>query len=129
VREYGVGDGFRFAGMRDDMPIMYELMDVLVLPSYREGMPRCVMEASAMEKPAIVTDIRGCREVVVPNYTGFLVPTADPLALSKAIMQLVEDRELSSRIGRQARSHALENFDERRIFEVVLEEYARLLAD
>lgn len=129
VHEYEAEDIFRFAGIRDDMPTMYALMDVLVLPSYREGMPRCVMEASAMAKPAVVTDIRGCREVVVPNQTGFLVPTADPLALSETIMRLIEDRELSSRIGRQARSHALENFDEQRIFGVVLEEYARLLAD
>jgi glycosyltransferase involved in cell wall biosynthesis len=129
VHEYEVEDIFRFAGIRDDMPTMYALMDVLALPSYREGMPRCVMEASAMAKPAVVTDIRGCREVVVANQTGFLVPTGDPLALSGTITRLIQDSELSSRIGRQARSHALKNFDERVIFGTVLEEYERLLTD
>jgi glycosyltransferase involved in cell wall biosynthesis len=128
VHEYEVEDICRFAGIRDDMPIMYALMDVLVLPSYREGMPRSVMEASAMGKPAVVTDVRGCREVVVPDQTGLLIPTANPLALGEAIMRLVEDRKLASRLGQQAREHALEHFDERDVFRTLLEEYERLLA-
>jgi glycosyltransferase involved in cell wall biosynthesis len=86
------------------------------------------MEASAMGRPVVVTDIRGCREVVIPDQTGLLIPTANPLALSEAIARLVEDRELASRLGQQAREYALEHFDERDVFGTVLAEYERLLA-
>jgi glycosyltransferase involved in cell wall biosynthesis len=125
----GVADHCVFAGMRRDMPAMYALMDVLVLPSHREGFPRAPMEASAMGVPCIVTDIRGCREVVVPGENGLLVRPGDVAGLAWALRTLLEDRGLAARLGAAGRVMAEARFDEERVFERVKAEYARLLAE
>jgi glycosyltransferase involved in cell wall biosynthesis len=124
---YGVGERCRFLGMRDDMPELYALMDVLVLPSYREGFPRAPMEASAMGVPAVVTDIRGCREAVTPGENGLLFPVGDANALSRALIELLGDDERRARMGTAGRLMAEEQFDEQKVFERVLKEYERLL--
>jgi glycosyltransferase involved in cell wall biosynthesis len=115
--------------MRQDMPDLYALMDVFVLPSYREGFPRSPMEASAMGVPCIVTDIRGCREAVQHNQNGMRVPLGDDRALAEAIVDLLTDREKARRIGEQGRRMALERFDERLVFEKVKAAYTRLLSE
>lgn len=127
--DMGLDSIVRFAGMRDDMPELYALMDVFVLPSHREGFPRSPMEASAMGVPCIVTDIRGCREVVRAEQNGLLVPCRDAKALAVAISRLLVDAQLRQAMGERARAIAEANFDERRIHALVLSEYARLMAD
>ncbi|MDR1989747.1 MAG: glycosyltransferase family 4 protein [Acidobacteriaceae bacterium] len=124
--EAGVGDICRFVGMRNDMPLMCALMRLFVLPSHREGVPRSPMEASAMGVPCIVTDVRGCREVVQHERTGLLVPVRDPEALAAAIVRLLTHEADADEYGRNARDLAERQFDERRIFATVAEEYARL---
>jgi lipopolysaccharide/colanic/teichoic acid biosynthesis glycosyltransferase/glycosyltransferase involved in cell wall biosynthesis len=124
----GVGRFCRFVGLQTDMPAVYALMDVFVLPSHREGVPRSPMEASAMRVPCIVTDVRGCREVVDAGTTGIIVPPRDAPALADAIVRVLTDRQLASRLGDGARTVACERFDERRVFEIVRREYGRLLA-
>lgn len=127
ARDYGVADICVFTGMRQDMPELYALMDVFVLPSHREGFPRSPMEASAMGVPCVVTDIRGCRETVDHNLNGLLVPLGDVQALAGAVIEILTDRETARRMGEEGRRMALERFDERRVFEKVKAEYARLL--
>jgi len=127
AERYGIADRCRFLGMRDDMPELYALMDVLVLPSYREGFPRAPMEASAMGVPAVVTDIRGCRETVEPGVNGLLVPVGDVDALARALVELLTDEPRRRRMGEAGRAIAEERFDEQKVFERVLEEYERLL--
>jgi glycosyltransferase involved in cell wall biosynthesis len=129
AREYGVADSFTFTGRRHDMPELYALMDLFVLPSYREGFPRSPMEASALGVPSIVTDIRGCREAVEHNRNGLLVPLGDVAALADAMTALLNDRETARRMGEEGRRMALERFDERHIFKKVENEYARLLGE
>lgn len=73
-----------FAGVRQDMPEMYALMDIFALPSYREGFPRAPMEASAMGVPCVVTDVRGCREAVEHERNGLLTPLRAVDALADA---------------------------------------------
>jgi glycosyltransferase involved in cell wall biosynthesis len=124
---YGLADRCRFLGMRQDMPELYALMDVLVLPSYREGFPRAPMEASAMGVPAVVTDIRGCREAVDPGVNGLLFPPGDSNALADALIELLRDDERRVAMGAAGRAMAEERFDEQKVFERVLEEYERLL--
>ena len=124
---FGLSDRCRFLGMRHDMPELYALMDVLVLPSYREGFPRAPMEASAMGVPSIVTDIRGCREAVDPGVNGLLFPVGDTDALSRALIELLQDHGRRARMGAAGRSMAEERFDEQKVFERVLREYERLL--
>jgi glycosyltransferase involved in cell wall biosynthesis len=127
AERYGVSDRCRFLGMRHDMPELYALMDVLVLPSYREGFPRAPMEASAMGVTAVVTDIRGCREAVDPGVNGLLFPVGNADALARSLIELLSDDERRSRMGEAGRAMAEERFDEQKVFERVLSEYQRLL--
>jgi glycosyltransferase involved in cell wall biosynthesis len=123
----GIGDITVFAGYRDDMPDLYALMSVLVLPSHREGLPRSPMEASSMGVPIVATDIRGCREVVRPDQNGYLVPVRDAAALGAAIERILGDPVLAARLGQRARELALAEFDEQIIFQRVVSVYQRLL--
>lgn len=125
--EYGIADACIFTGLREDMPELYALMDVFVLPSHREGFPRSPMEASAMRVPSVVTDIRGCREVIENGQNGFLVPLGDVTALAQAILKLLGDPALALRMGEAGRAKALASFDEQLVFRRVKSEYARLL--
>lgn len=129
AQQHGVGDACIFAGMRQDMPMMYALMDLFVLPSHREGFPRAPMEASAMGVPCVVTDIRGCRETVEPEANGLLVPLGDVDALAGALLRLLQDRTLAARLAATARQMAEARFDEEAVFGRVQAEYARLLAE
>jgi len=129
AHNYGISDICIFTGMRQDMPKLYALMDVFVLPSHREGFPRALMEASAMKVPCVVTNIRGCREAIEHGRNGLLVPLSDVQALADAIIELLTDREKARRMGEEGRRMALERFDERLVFERVRSEYARLLRE
>ena len=86
------------------------------------------MEAAAMGVPAVVTDIRGCRQAVDDGESGLLVPPGDPAALAAALIRLLNDAGLRARMGRTGRQIALDRFDERKVFDRVLSEYDRLLA-
>jgi len=117
-----------FTGWRPDVRDLLSVMDVFVLASWREGLPRSAIEAAAMGKPLVVTDIRGCREVIRGGVGGILVPPRDAARLTEAILQLVGDEVLRVRLGREAREAALHRFDERRVVDTVVEETRRLLA-
>jgi len=125
----GIADITVFAGYRSDMPELYALMDLLVLPSHREGLPRAPMEASAMGLPTIATDIRGCREVVRHGENGELVPVRDPIALQGSLERLLSDPGLRARMGARAREIAVSAFDEQLVFARVAAVYARLLRE
>ena len=111
------------------MPQLYAIMDVFVLPSHREGLPRTLMEASAMGKPVVATAIRGCREVVKDGDTGILVPVKDADALAGAILSLLQDDARARAMGLAGRRRAEELFDERKVFQRVEAEYERLLKE
>jgi glycosyltransferase involved in cell wall biosynthesis len=117
----------RFAGYRHDMPDLYALMDVFVLPSYREGLPQTLMEAAAIGVPAVTTRVRGCREVVVDGETGVLVPPGDRAALAAAVRRLLDEPEVASRMGRNACDRARQYYDERTVFSRLKALYAELL--
>ena len=125
--DLGLEKPCKFVGFQDNMAEIYALMDVFVLPSHREGFPRSLMEASAMGVPSIATDIRGCREVVKDQENGLLVPVKDPSALAGAILTLLTDSELAAELGQKGRAAAKLNFDERVVFDKVLQTYQDLL--
>jgi len=129
--ELGVAEYCVFLGHRpnEELPLLYSLMDILVLPSLFEGIPRAVMEAAAMRVPAVVTNVKGNREVVEHDRNGLLVPLGDVQALADAIIELLTDREKARRMGQEGRRMALERFDERLVFEKVKAEYVRLLRE
>ncbi len=113
---------------RDDMPEIYAAADLVVLPTYREGFPRSLVEASAMGIPVVSTQIRGCREAVAHGLTGLLVPPGDVAALVGAVESLLDDPAKRTRMGDVARRRARVEFDELRVCERVLDLYYDLLA-
>lgn len=94
---------------------------VYVLPSYREGTPRTVLEAMAMARPIITTDAPGCRETVREGVNGFLVPVADAQALAQAMIRFIVDPSLITTMGAQSRAMAEERFDVHLVNRVMLE--------
>jgi glycosyltransferase involved in cell wall biosynthesis len=119
--------GVRMLGWRDDVDRLYLGMDVFVLASHREGFPRGAMEAAAMGVPAIVTDVRGCRQVVDDGVTGLYVPVRDVAALETAISALASDPERRRAMGIAARGKARAEFDVQRCVDITLATYDRLL--
>jgi len=113
-------------GLRADLPPLYAAMDVLALPSHREGLPRTLLEAAAMERPIVATRVRGCREVVSPGETGLLVPPRQPRALREAIGALATDAARRRHLGRAGRRRAGALFDERAVFERIALAYREL---
>ncbi len=106
--------------MKDIRPAIGQA-DVLVLPSYREGLPRVMLEGMSMAKPLITTNVAGCRETVIPNKNGYLVPSKDAFALAGAMKKMIQvgsiERQQMGQIGRQM---ALQKFDERKIIRTYL---------
>jgi glycosyltransferase involved in cell wall biosynthesis len=113
---------------RDDMPQLYGIMDVHVLPSHREGFPRALMEGAAAGLAQVATNIRGCRQTIDDGQTGFLVNVGDEQALAGRIAELLENQDLRRDMGAAARRKALAEFDQSRVFEKVAACYQRLLA-
>jgi glycosyltransferase involved in cell wall biosynthesis len=118
--------GVNFLGHRRDVEDLYAASDVFVLASHREGFPRSAMEAAAMGLPVVVSDIRGCRQVVDDGKTGILVPVRDGHALAAAIARLVEDSAERERMGRAGIEKAHRDFDDQRVIEITLDTYRSL---
>ncbi|MXO60562.1 glycosyltransferase [Altererythrobacter salegens] len=102
--------GIEYLGWVDDVHGPLERASVYVLPSYREGTPRTVLEASAMGRPTITSDAPGCRETVLHKQTGLLVPVRDAAALSAAMERLADDEAMRARMGGAARRFCEEKF-------------------
>ncbi len=115
-------------GHVDHMPALLASMDVVVLPSYREGLPKTLIEAAACGLPLVTTDVPGCREVVTDGVDGLLVPVHNAGALARAIARLQDDPALAQRLGAAARAKALAEFDERVVNAATLDVYRELLA-
>ena len=109
-----------FLGAREDVAELYPVMDVLVLASHREGIPRVLMEASAMEVPVIATNIRGCREVVQDGETGILTPLKNSRALAEAIETMRLEPARARAMGKAGRKRIEEQFDEGQVCQRLL---------
>lgn len=110
-------------GQVEDMVACLESVDLVVLPSYREGLPRSLIEAAAAGLPVIASDAPGCRDAVAHGETGLLVPARDPAALAAAIGELCARPELRARMGAAGRQRVLREFDERLVIESTLAVY------
>jgi glycosyltransferase involved in cell wall biosynthesis len=115
-------------GHRADMPAVLAGAHVVCLPSYREGMPKALLEAAAAGRPIVATDVPGCRECVRPGETGLLVPVRDPVALAAAIASLLDDPERRRAMGRAGRALAEREFGVARVVAATLDAYRRCLA-
>jgi len=121
--------GIHFLGWGTDMPSLYAGLDLLVLPSYREGFPMAVLEAAAMGIAAVTTDAAGCIDSVDDGVTGAIVPVGDATALANAIDRYYADREMLERHGAAARTRVLEKFDSEVIWRALVVEYRKLLGE
>jgi glycosyltransferase involved in cell wall biosynthesis len=127
VLEQARRDGVLLVGQRADMPRLYAASDVVVLASWREGMPRVLMEGAAMGKPLLASDARGCREIVRPPRNGLLVPARSPAALAAAMREMAADQGRRARWGCENAREARERYDVEAVVKRVLLVYDALL--
>jgi glycosyltransferase involved in cell wall biosynthesis len=118
----------RLTGFVPDAAGYYRAMDVMVLPTWREGFPNSVLEAAATGIPVITTHSTGSRDSVVPEVTGLLVPPGIPEAIVEAVLKLLKNPERRRRMGRAARAWVLENYAAERVLSMTVDYYKSLLA-
>lgn len=99
-------EGVELLGHRDDVPLLMEACDVVVLPSFSEGLPTVLIEAALAGRPAVASRVGGAPEVVVDGVTGHLVPAGAPAALADAIVRVLADGAAADRMGARAREAA-----------------------
>ena len=122
------GEGLiELLGQVSDMAALFATVDMVVLPSYREGLPKSLIEAAACALPLVTTDVPGCREVVTHEVDGLLVPVKDAKALASAIERLHLDPAWARELGLAARARALREFDEKIVIGKTLAVYRELL--
>ena len=114
-------------GHVDDMEKLYAASDIVVLPSWREGLSRALIEAAAMERPIITTDVPGCRDVVDHGISGLLVPLRDSRAIELAVRLFLENPDVARRFGKAARQKVVAEFQVSLVNQSTLTQYERLL--
>ena len=114
-------------GYRKDMPAVLSLAHVVVLPSYREGLPRVLLEAAACGRAVITTDVPGCRDAIAPGVSGLLVPVRDSAALAAAMRWMVENPMKREAMGHAARRLAEREFSIEKVVQTHLQIYQDLV--
>ena len=110
-----VGSRLILTGMRSDIPELLSTMDLFTLPSWREGMPRTIIEAMMMGLPVVATNIRGSREEVMQEETGVLVPVRNPEILARAFERFVESPSWGVELGNAGRNRAVQLYNEQNV--------------
>lgn len=113
-------------GHQHDMVKTFEQSTIVCLPSYREGMPKALLEAAAIGRALITTDAPGCRDAVGRGAAGLLVPVKDARAIAEAVLRLIRDQPERDRLAQRARDLAVTNFDEQQVLHAHLKVYERL---
>jgi glycosyltransferase involved in cell wall biosynthesis len=116
-------------GHRTDIAELFSASHIVVLPSYREGLPKVLMEAAAAGRAVVTTDVPGCRDAIEPGRTGLLVPVQQADALAEAIQALAADHGLRQAFGRAGRALAERKFDVRQVAAQHLEIYDELIRE
>lgn len=116
IAEWEAAGDVEYLGTTNDVRSVIGQADCVVLPSYREGVPRTLMEAAAMGKPLIATDTAGCRDVVLHEQTGLLCPVKDSQALANSMeLMLSMSDEKRKAMGEAGRIFMIENFEEQKV--------------
>jgi glycosyltransferase involved in cell wall biosynthesis len=128
LREWHGQFGVEWFGRREDMPSVWQSAHIACLPShYREGLPKCLLEAAACGLPIVTTDTPGCREVIVDGKEGLLVPPKNAETLAEAIERLLCQPELRKQMGEKARERAIRLFSDEQVIAATLSVYAQVL--
>jgi glycosyltransferase involved in cell wall biosynthesis len=114
-------------GFVGDTAPYYRAMDVLVLPTWREGFPNAVLEAAATGVPVVTTVSTGARDSVIPEVTGLLIPPGYPQAISEAVLKIIRDPERQRLMGRAAREWILDHYLESRVLGMTADYYRELV--
>jgi glycosyltransferase involved in cell wall biosynthesis len=115
-------------GYVQDIPALFARAHFVVLPSYREGLPKVLIEAAACGRAVITTSTPGCEDAILPDETGLLVPVRDAKALADAMIRLIEDPQLRHRLGERGRRLAVDRYDIGTVINTHLEIYRSLKA-
>ncbi len=115
-------------GQRDDMPEIFGMANIVVLPSYREGLPKVLLEAASCGRAIVSADVPGCREIVRHKHNGLLVTPYDPKALSEAILILLKDPDLRREMGIRSRQIVENEFSDQFVAEQTMDQYTRQLS-
>ena len=116
-------------GWRDDIAAVLRQAHIVCLPSYREGLPKSLLEAAACGLPIVTTDAIGCRDVVEDGYNGYLVPVKETVPLAVALQKLISSPELRNSMGKKSRLRAETEFSSERIVAETMAVYARLASE
>jgi glycosyltransferase involved in cell wall biosynthesis len=117
IQHLGLDNHVTLTGYRQDTPELLALLDIFTLPTYtHEGLPRSIIEAMAMAKPVVATDIRGCREAVIHETTGYIVPPRNSAALAEALGTLLANPDLCQAYGQAGRQRVQAEYDETVVF-------------
>jgi glycosyltransferase involved in cell wall biosynthesis len=116
-------------GRRNDMPEVFANSTIAALPSYREGLPKVLIEAAACGRPLVATNVPGCREIVRHGENGLLVPAKDPAALEHALEILVGDPALRCKMGARGREMVEQEFADEHVVSATLNIYEELLSE
>lgn len=114
-------------GFVADTAPYYRAMDVMTLPTWREGFPNAVLEAAATGIPVVTTLSTGSRDAVIPEVTGLLIPPGYPEAIAEAVLALLRDPDRRLRMGRAARARTIERFRDGLVLALAVESYRTLL--
>lgn len=120
-------DDIHYLGEVDDIAKLYSESHIIALPSYREGLPKSLVEAAACGRAVVTTDAPGCRDAIEPGVTGLLVEVCSAESLYDAVVELNDDDTLRQSMGRAGRQLALEEFDEKVIAKNQVALYKELL--
>jgi glycosyltransferase involved in cell wall biosynthesis len=114
-------------GYVEDAAPYYRAMDLMVLPSWREGFPNVVLEAAASGVPVVATTCTGSCDAVVPEVTGLLVPPGYADAIAEAALRILGDDKLRERMSEAARKWAVKDFEQQRVLRMTVQFYEELL--
>ena len=126
LHDWADGNYVEWIGYQSDMKPVFRNADIVVLPSYREGMPKSLIEACAIGRPIITTNAIGCKECVDENINGLKVPVRAALELAKAMETLINNREAQVTMGKHSRDKAEKEFDVNLVLEKHLEIYKNI---
>jgi glycosyltransferase involved in cell wall biosynthesis len=128
VRSWESAGTIKWLGYRTDVPELLAASNIVCLPSYREGLPKTLIEACAAQRSIVATDVTGCREVVTHGLNGFLVPVRNPEKLAEAISQLLGDQVQRAAFAKHGRARAENEFASPIVIERTLAVYKKVLS-
>lgn len=127
IRKWEEENIIEYWGYKKKMSSIISLATVIVLPSYREGFPKVLMEAAASGRPSITTNVPGCKDAVIHNYTGILIPVKNSRKLVNEIQNLLSNKSKIKKMGFNARDYALKNFNINRVVETHIKIYKEII--